>query len=146
MSPACRRDATDGTHHRPGNRLCAATPQDEGDHWIDDWRPEDPVFWETITGRSPAVIPIFHLRRARRLQRVDAVEHRIVQMTAAAPGTPPSGWAPSASQALCLVAVPSGVGAFLRLPYTFAIPIFAAATDDRLGGAVGDPVPAAGLR
>lgn len=22
--------------------------QDEGDHWIDDWRPEDPVFWETI--------------------------------------------------------------------------------------------------
>jgi NNP family nitrate/nitrite transporter-like MFS transporter len=31
-----------------------------------------------------------------------------------------SGWALTASQALCLVAVPSGVGAFLRLPYTFA--------------------------
>lgn len=29
--------------------------QDEGDHWIDDWRPEDPVFWRRSAGRSPAV-------------------------------------------------------------------------------------------
>ncbi len=34
------------------------------------------------------------------------------------------GWALTAGQALCLVAVPSGVGAFLRLPYTFAVPVF----------------------
>ncbi len=56
----------------------------------------------------------------------------VVEMTAlsnpAAPGHPvhpsASGWALTASQALCLVAVPSGVGAFLRLPYTFAVPVF----------------------
>ncbi len=35
-----------------------------------------------------------------------------------------SGWALTAGQALCLVAVPSGVGAFLRLPHTFAVPVF----------------------
>ena len=49
----------------------------------------------------------------------------VVQMTAGAHGHPSaSGWALTASQALCLVAVPSGVGAFLRLPYTFAVPLF----------------------
>jgi NNP family nitrate/nitrite transporter-like MFS transporter len=35
-----------------------------------------------------------------------------------------AGWDLSVSQALWLTAVPSGVGAFLRLPYTFAVPIF----------------------
>lgn len=35
-----------------------------------------------------------------------------------------SGWASTPSQALWLVAVPSGVGAMLRLPYTFAVPAF----------------------
>jgi len=49
----------------------------------------------------------------------------VVEMTAGPHGGPAaSGWALSASQALCLVAVPSGVGALLRLPYTFAVPVF----------------------
>jgi MFS transporter, NNP family, nitrate/nitrite transporter len=49
----------------------------------------------------------------------------VVQMTAGADGSAAaSGFALSATQALWLVAVPSGVGAFLRLPYTFAVPVF----------------------
>jgi NNP family nitrate/nitrite transporter-like MFS transporter len=49
----------------------------------------------------------------------------VVQMTAGADGSPAaSGFALTATQALWLVAVPSGVGAFLRLPYTFAVPVF----------------------
>lgn len=46
-------------------------------------------------------------------------------MTAGPGGVPAaSGFALTTSQALWLVAVPSGVGAFLRLPYTFAVPVF----------------------
>jgi NNP family nitrate/nitrite transporter-like MFS transporter len=49
----------------------------------------------------------------------------VVQMTAAPDGTAAaSGFALSTTQALWLVAVPSGVGALLRLPYTFAVPVF----------------------
>jgi hypothetical protein len=46
-------------------------------------------------------------------------------MGATATGAPgPAGFALSLDQQLWLVAVPSGVGAFLRLPYTFAVPLF----------------------
>ena len=71
----------------------------------------------------------------------------MVQMTAGADGAPAaSGFALTTTQALWLVAVPSGVGAFLRLPYTFAVPVFGGRnwTID-LGAAAADPVPAAGL-
>lgn len=27
--------------------------QHRGRHWIDDWRPEDPAFWETTGKASP---------------------------------------------------------------------------------------------
>lgn len=93
--------------------------QDEGDHWIDDWRPEDPVFWETIgrpIARRNLIFSIFAEHVGFSVWMLWSIV--VVQMTAAAPGHPAaSGWALSASQALCLVAVPSGVGAFLRLPY-----------------------------
>ncbi len=45
---------TTARHRRHASR-------DEGDHWIDDWRPEDPVF-ETIAPIARR-ISIFHLRR-----------------------------------------------------------------------------------
>ena len=35
-----------------------------------------------------------------------------------------NGWALTAGQALTVIAVASGVGAVLRIPYTFAVPIF----------------------
>ena len=97
-------------------------------HWIDDWRPEDPVFWET-TGRAVArrnlVFSIFAEHVGFSVWMLWSIV--VVQMTAVGghPAHPAaSGWALSASQALCLVAVPSGVGAVLRLPYTFAVPVF----------------------
>ncbi len=104
-----------------------------GRHWIDDWRPEDPAFWEK-TGKAIArrnlIFSIFAEHIGFSVWMLWSIV--VVQMTAlsnpAVPGHPAhpsaSGWALSASQALCLVAVPSGVGAFLRLPYTFAVPIF----------------------
>ncbi|BBX64680.1 MFS transporter [Mycobacterium saskatchewanense] len=101
-----------------------------GGHWIDDWRPEDPAFWET-TGKPIArrnlIFSIFAEHVGFSVWMLWSIV--VVHMTAVvAPGHPAhpsaSGWALSASQALCLVAVPSGVGALLRLPYTFAVPVF----------------------
>ncbi|WP_421842712.1 NarK family nitrate/nitrite MFS transporter [Mycobacterium sp.] len=97
-----------------------------GRHWIDDWRPEDPEFWET-TGKPIArrnlLFSIFAEHVGFTVWMLWSIV--VVQMTASTPGVPAaSGWALTPSQALCLVAVPSGVGAFLRLPYTFAVPIF----------------------
>ena len=93
---------------------------------MDDWRPEDPAFWET-TGRAIArrnlIFSIFAEHVGFSVWMLWSIV--VVQMTAGAHGHPAaSGWALTASQALCLVAIPSGVGAFLRLPYTFAVPIF----------------------
>jgi MFS transporter, NNP family, nitrate/nitrite transporter len=101
-----------------------------GRHWIDDWRPEDPQFWETIgkpIARRNLIFSIFAEHVGFSVWMLWSIV--VVQMTAVGvPGHPvhpaASGWALTASQALCLVAVPSGVGAFLRLPYTFAVPVF----------------------
>lgn len=95
-------------------------------HWIDDWRPEDPDFWNT-TGRPIArrnlIFSIFAEHIGFSVWLLWSIV--VVQMTAGADGSPAaSGFALTASQALWLVAVPSGVGAFLRLPYTFAVPVF----------------------
>jgi MFS transporter, NNP family, nitrate/nitrite transporter len=97
-----------------------------GRHWIDDWRPEDPAFWEA-TGKPIArrnlIFSIFAEHVGFSVWMLWSIV--VVQMTAGAHGHPSaSGWALTGSQALCLVAVPSGVGAFLRLPYTFAVPLF----------------------
>ncbi|CAM4382795.1 Nitrite facilitator 1 [Mycobacterium basiliense] len=97
-----------------------------GGHWIHDWRPEDPEFWETVgrpIARRNLIFSIFAEHVGFSVWMLWSIV--VVHMTAGPHGQPgPSGWALSASQALCLVAIPSGVGAFLRLPYTFAIPIF----------------------
>ncbi|OBF54497.1 nitrate transporter [Mycobacterium sp. 852002-50816_SCH5313054-b] len=111
-----------------GTGLLAPAPRrhHHGRHWIDDWRPEDPAFWET-TGKPIArrnlIFSIFAEHVGFSVWMLWSIV--VVHMTAGAHGhAAASGWALTASQALCLVAVPSGVGAFLRLPYTFAVPVF----------------------
>lgn len=106
----------------------AAPPQrgHRGNHWIDDWRPEDPEFWSEIgkpIARRNLIFSIFAEHVGFSVWLLWSIV--VVQMTAAADGSPAaSGWALTTTQALWLVAVPSGVGAFLRLPYTFAVPVF----------------------
>ncbi len=97
-----------------------------GKRWIDDWRPENPEFWST-TGKPIArrnlIWSIFAEHIGFSVWMLWSIV--VVQMTAGPGGTPAvSGFALTATQALWLVAVPSGVGAFLRLPYTFAVPLF----------------------
>ena len=99
--------------------------------WIEKWNPEDEQFWAT-RGRAIA---------RRNLTWSIVAEHIgfsvwllwsivVVKMTGTydasgalvAGGT--AGWALTAGEALTVLAVASGVGAFLRIPYTFAIPVF----------------------
>ncbi|OBG20653.1 MFS transporter [Mycobacterium sp. 852002-51057_SCH5723018] len=106
--------------------LAPSRERHRGRHWIDDWRPEDPAFWET-TGKPIArrnlIFSIFAEHVGFSVWMLWSIV--VVHMTAGPHGhAAASGWALTASQALFLVAVPSGVGAFLRLPYTFAVPVF----------------------
>ena len=102
-----------------------APPPTRGRHWIDDWRPEDPEFWGTVgkpIARRNLIWSIFAEHIGFSVWLLWSIV--VVQMTAGADGSPAaSGFALTATQALWLVAVPSGVGAFLRLPYTFAVPV-----------------------
>ena len=76
--------------------------------WIDHWEPEDPAFWQ-------AVEAIFAEHIGFSVWLLWSIV--VVRLGDA-------GWTLSTSQTLWLAAIPSGVGALLRLPYTFAIPIF----------------------
>jgi NNP family nitrate/nitrite transporter-like MFS transporter len=99
------------TPGRPASALRAG-------RWIDDWRPEDPEFWET-RGRRVA---------RRNLTWSILAEHLgfsvwlFWSVSAAMLGA--MGFDFSVSQLFLLVAVPNLVGSLLRLPYTFAVPRF----------------------
>lgn len=97
-----------------------------GRRWIENWHPEDERFWES-TGRAVArrnlIWSIFAEHIGFSVWLLWSIV--VVQLTVNADGTAAaSGFALSTSQALTLTAIASGVGAFLRLPYTFAVPVF----------------------
>ena len=104
----------------------SAPPRPRGGHWIDDWRPEEPEFWGAVgkpIARRNLIWSIFAEHIGFSVWMLWSIV--VVQMTAGSDGSPAaSGFALTTTQALWLVAVPSGVGAFLRLPYTFAVPVF----------------------
>ena len=95
--------------------------------WIDHWEPEDPSFWNAV-GRRVAlknlVFSIFaeHIGFSVWLLWSIVVVKLGADPKTGAPG--PAGFALSVDQQLWLTAVPSGVGAFLRIPYTYAVPKF----------------------
>ncbi|MEV5818149.1 nitrate/nitrite transporter [Micromonospora harpali] len=86
--------------------------------WIGHWDPEDQGFWRTV-GRSIARRNLVYSIFAEHIGFSVWLLWSIVVVR-----LDDVGWQLSTSQALWLTAVPSGVGALLRLPYTFAVPIF----------------------
>ncbi|MCM0620724.1 MFS transporter [Nocardioides bruguierae] len=86
--------------------------------WISDWRPEDPEFWES-TGRPVA---------RRNLVWSILAEHigfSVWFLWSMSTGfLAAAGFGYDAEQLFILTSVSSAVGAFLRVPYTFAVPIF----------------------
>jgi NNP family nitrate/nitrite transporter-like MFS transporter len=87
-------------------------------HWIDEWNPEDEVFWQ---------------RAGRRIARRNLVfsifsEHLgfsvWLMWSAVVVFLPRAGYSFSADQLFWLVALPNLVGSMLRLPYTAAVARF----------------------
>ncbi|CAM5781782.1 MFS transporter [Cellulomonas persica] len=91
--------------HRPGR-------------WIDGWDPQDEGQWSTVgrpIARRNLILSIF----AEFLGFAVWALWSIV-----VPQLPAAGFALSVDQMFWLIAVPSLVGATLRIPYTFAVPLF----------------------
>jgi NNP family nitrate/nitrite transporter-like MFS transporter len=104
MTTASSADALVGTKHR-------------GSHWIDDWRPEDPEFWET-TGKAVA---------RRNLIFSVASEHigfSVWSLWSVLVLFLGPGYGFNPSQKFLLTALPTLVGSVLRIPYTFAVAKF----------------------
>ena len=88
-----------------------------GGHWVDDWRPEDPEFWVS-TGRAVARRNlIFSVASEHIGFSVWSLWSVLVLFLGSDYGFDPA-------QKFLLTALPTLVGAVLRLPYTFAVGIF----------------------
>ena len=86
--------------------------------WIDDWRPEEPEFWES-TGREVAkrnlIWSIFAEHLGFSVWLIWSVSSAFLLA---------QGFSFTPQQLFFLVALPNLVGSLLRLPYTFAVPKF----------------------
>ncbi|GAB3083696.1 MFS transporter [Isoptericola nanjingensis] len=105
VTTPARPDARPGAIDRPGR-------------WIDRWEPENPAFWAgggRRVARRNLVISVF----AEFLGFCVWALWSIV-----VPQLPAAGFAFSTDQMFWLIAVPSLVGATLRIPYTLAVPVF----------------------
>ncbi|MFT4047607.1 MAG: nitrate/nitrite transporter [Solimonas sp.] len=99
--------------------------------WIEHWDPEDAAFWEA-RGRAIAKRNLWFSILAEHIGFSVWLLWSIVVVkmygtfdaggALITPGA--NGWALTAGQGLTLLALASGVGAFLRIPYTFAVPVF----------------------
>ncbi|MEU7905617.1 nitrate/nitrite transporter [Actinoplanes sp. NPDC049118] len=86
-------------------------------HWIDDWRPEDPAFWEHTGARIAKRNLIFSIFSEHIGFSVWTMWSVLVLFLGPAYGIDPAG-------KFMLTAVPALVGAALRIPYTFAVARF----------------------
>jgi NNP family nitrate/nitrite transporter-like MFS transporter len=89
-----------------------------GGRWIDDWRPEDPAFWET-TGRRVArrnlFFSVFSEHVGFSIWSLWSV--LVLFLPEAVYGIDPAG-------KFLLTTLPTALGAVVRLPYTFAVATF----------------------
>lgn len=100
----------------------ASDPDDElgmrPGRWITRWEPEDEGFWAR-TGRRVANRNLIYSIFAEHLGFSIWLLWSVIVVS-----LPAAGFAFSVSQLFWLVALPSLVGAFMRFPYTFAVPKF----------------------
>lgn len=99
--------------------------------WIERWTPENELFWES-RGKAIAFRNLVFSIVAEHIgfsvwllwSIVVVKMYGTFDESGALVAAGANGWALTPSQGLTLLAVASGVGAFLRIPYTFAVPIF----------------------
>ena len=99
--------------------------------WIERWDPQDEGFWATrgrAIARRNLVFSILAEHIGFSVWMLWSIVVVSMSGTFDASGalvaTGANGWALTAGQALTVLAVASGVGAALRIPYTFAVPVF----------------------
>ncbi|SNY66295.1 nitrate/nitrite transporter [Paractinoplanes atraurantiacus] len=86
-------------------------------HWIDDWRPEDPVFWEAGGKKIARRNLIFSITSEHIGFSVWSLWSVLVLFLGPEYGIDPAG-------KFLLTAVPTLFGAALRIPYSFAVARF----------------------
>jgi NNP family nitrate/nitrite transporter-like MFS transporter len=94
-----------------------AAPPVARDHWIDDWRPEDPAFWSATGERVARRNLIFSILSEHVGFCIWSMWSVFVLFLG-----PEYGFDPA--QKFLLTTVPTAVGAVLRIPYTFAVAKF----------------------
>jgi NNP family nitrate/nitrite transporter-like MFS transporter len=109
MASSVTETTTPTTPHQPG-RL--------GGRWIDDWRPEDPEFWES-TGKPVARRNLFFSVFSEHIGFSIWSLWSVMVLFLPEPvfGIDPAG-------KFLLTTLPTALGAFVRLPYTFAVAKF----------------------
>ncbi|MEU4533121.1 nitrate/nitrite transporter [Micromonospora ureilytica] len=86
-------------------------------HWIDDWRPEDPIFWERRGSRIARRNLIFSIFSEHIGFSIWTMWSVLVLFLGPRYGIDPAG-------KFLLTAVPALVGSVLRIPYTLAVARF----------------------
>ncbi|KGN34802.1 nitrate transporter [Knoellia sinensis KCTC 19936] len=94
------------------------TPAARKGRWVEHWDPEDATFWQS-TGRSVARRNLSFSILAEFLGFCVWALWSVV-----VPLLPAAGFDLTVNQQFWLIAVPSLVGATIRIPYTFAVPAF----------------------
>ena len=111
-SPDIDTSPTTGT-----TALSPRPPAALGGRWIDDWRPEDPDFWASKGKAIARRNLIFSVTSEHIGFSVWSLWSVLVLFLG-----PDYGFDPA--QKFLLTALPTLVGAVLRLPYTFAVGVF----------------------
>ncbi|GAA0276267.1 nitrate/nitrite transporter [Cryptosporangium japonicum] len=93
-------------------------PQRRSGRWIDDWRPEDPAFWAAGGASIARRNLIFSILSEHIGFSIWTMWSVLVLFL------PPDAYGLTPDDKFLLTAVPAFVGAFLRLPYTFAVAKF----------------------
>jgi NNP family nitrate/nitrite transporter-like MFS transporter len=111
------RPETTSTPLNPVAAPPAAPPTHRGS-WIDDWRPEDPQFWES-TGKKVARRNLFFSIFSEHIGFSIWSLWSVLVLFLPEPvfGIDPAG-------KFLLTTLPTALGAFVRLPYTFAVAKF----------------------
>jgi len=108
---------TTGTTPTTTSTPGAAARHRLGGRWIDDWRPEEPEFWESTGRRVARRNLVFSVLSEHIGFSVWSLWSVLVLFLGPAYGFDPA-------QKFLLTALPTLVGSLLRIPYTFAVGAF----------------------